>query len=104
MVFILAVLLLSTFGLLPAGNWLDSWLAARSMGLVSGLKLWQVTRWITSVILPGVSISILDPAMPELHRPWRRTLPGVAFIVLGWLVSAAGFNLYAEYMVINHGS
>ena len=25
-------------------------------------------------------------------------MPGVAFVVLGWLMSTAGFNLYAQYL------
>ena len=98
MVLILAVLLLSTFGLLTAGDWFDRWVAARSLGLLSAPLLWRVTRWVITIILMGGSIALLDYTMPNLRKPWRKTVPGVVFIVLGWLVSTAGFNLYAEYL------
>jgi membrane protein len=98
MVFVLAALVLSTFGLLTAANRLDRGLAVCSMGLVTASALWLVTRWITSVILLGVSIAILDRTLPNLHSKWRQAMPGVAFVVLGWLLSTAGFNLYAQYL------
>jgi len=98
MVFVLAALVLSTFGLLSAANWLDRGLAVCSMGLITAPVLWHVTRWIISVILLGVSIAILDRTMPNLHREWRQVMPGMAFVALGWLVSTAGFNLYARYL------
>jgi membrane protein len=98
MVLVLALLLLSTFALLTAGNWVDQWLAASSMGLVSALALWRMTRWIASVILLGVGIGILDHIMPNLQRPWRRIRPGVAFTVVGWLVASAGVNFYAKHL------
>ena len=98
MVFVLAALVLSTFGLLTAADWFDRWLAVYSMGLISAPALGRVTRWVISLILLGVSIAILDRTMPNLRREGRRALPGVAFVVLGWLVSTAGFNLYAQYL------
>ncbi len=98
MVFVLAVLVLSTFGLLTAADWLGQGLALHSMGLVSAPAVWRVTRWIISVVLLGVSIAILGCTMPNLRRRGLPVAPGVAFIVVGWLVSTAGFNLYAQYI------
>ena len=98
MVFVLAALVLSTFGLLTAANRLDRGLAVRSMGIITAPALWRLTRWVVSVILLGVSIAILDRTMPNLRREWRQVRPGVAFVALGWLVSTAGFNLYARYL------
>ena len=98
MVFVLATLVLSTFGLLTVANWVDQRLAVRSMGLVTATVLWHVSRRITSVILLGLCIAVLDRTMPNLQRSWRRTLPGVAFIIVIWLLSAAGFDIYAEHI------
>lgn len=98
MVLVLAVLLLSTFGLVTAGDWFDRWVAARSMGLLSVPVLWRGTRWTISVILLGVGIALLDWTMPNLRRPWRKTVPGVVFVVLAWLLSTAAFNLYVQYV------
>jgi membrane protein len=97
MVVVLALLLLSTFGLLTAGDWLDQRLAARS-GVAAALVLWRLVRWIISLVLIGVGIALLDRNMPNLRRPWRRITPGVAFIILGWLLSSVGFNLYAQHL------
>jgi uncharacterized BrkB/YihY/UPF0761 family membrane protein len=96
MVFVLAALVLSTVGLLTAANWLDRGLAVRSMGLVTEPALRHVTRWMTSVILRGVNIAILGRTMPNLPRQRPRVMLGVAFVVVGWLVSTAGFNLDAQ--------
>lgn len=101
MIFVLAILVLYTFGLLTAGGEIDRWLMTHSFGL-SGLfnkpVLWHVVRWVTSIIVLGIGIATLDRTLPNLHRPWRWTVPGVAFILTGWLLSTVGFNLYAEYV------
>lgn len=97
MVLVLALLVLSTFGLLTAGNWIDQWLGSSSMGLVNAVALWRVMRWVASIVLLGVGVAILDRTLPNLQRPWRRVMPGVAFIVTGWLVTAAGFDFYATH-------
>jgi len=104
MEFVLAGLVLSTFGLLTAANQLDRGLAVCLLGLVSAPVLWRVTRWTTSLILLEVSIAILDHTLPNRRREWRRAMPGVAFVVLGWLVSTAGFNLYAQYLGTFNGT
>jgi membrane protein len=98
MVFVLATLVLSTFGLLTVANWLDQRMAAGTVGLVTAPVLWRVTRRITSIILLGASIAILDRTMPNQRPSWRRTLPGVAFTVVIWLASTSGFNLYAQHI------
>ena len=98
MIVVLAILLLCTFGLLTAGGWIDRWLAAHSRGLITAPVLWRVTRWLVSVLVVGFSISILDRTMPDVRRPWRGAVPGVSFILLGWMASTEGFNLYAEHL------
>jgi membrane protein len=98
MLFVLAILVLSTFGLLTAGGRMDRWLVAHSLGLFNRPHLWRFVRWITSVVVLGIGIAIIDRTMPNLHRPWRWTVPGVVFILSGWLLSTAGFNLYAHYV------
>ena len=98
MILVLAVLLLSSFGLLTAGSWVDQLVANRSMGLLSARVLLRGTRWAASIVLLGISIALLDRTMPNLHRPWRRTMPGVTFTVIGWLLGTAGFNLYTQWL------
>ena len=98
MVLVLALLLLATFGLLTAGDWIDQWLAASFGGAVSALTLWRVTRWVAAVALLSVGIAALDRTLPDLRRPWRKIWPGVVFIVVGWLLASACFNLYASYL------
>jgi membrane protein len=98
MVFVLATLVLSTFGLLTVANWLDQRLAVRSLGLITAPVLWRVSRRITSVILLGAGIAVLDRTMPNLRRPWRCTLPGVGFVVVIWLLSTTAFDIYAEHI------
>ncbi len=98
MIVILALLVLSTFGLLTAGGRIDRWLVAHSLGIFNKPVLWHVVHWTTSVVVLGLGIAIIDRTMPNLQRPWRSTLPGVAFILAGWLLSTLGFNLYADHV------
>src|SRR5581483_5896888 len=97
MVMILAILVISTFGLLSAANRLDRGLLAHSVGFAPGGLIWRVGRKIISAMLAGVSIAILDRFMPNQRRPWRRSWPGVTFIVVLWMCSTTLFNLYAEH-------
>jgi membrane protein len=99
MTLVLAVLLLSTFGLVTAGEVLRQWLAASSVGLAVTLGLWQAARWIVSVGLTGMGVAILDHSLPNVHRPWRWVAPGTVFVVLGWLLGTTGFDLYLQYLV-----
>jgi membrane protein len=98
MIFVLAVLALATFGLLTAGGRIDHWLVAHSLWLFNKPILWHAIRWTTPVAVLGLCLAILDRILPNLRRPWRWTVPGVAFILAGWLLSTVGFNLYAEYV------
>jgi membrane protein len=99
MIFVLAILALATFGLLSAGGRIDFWLLSHSVRLLANPLLWRSVRWVTPVVALGVCIAIVDRTMPNVRRrPWRWTLPGVVFILAGWLVSTALFNLYAEYV------
>jgi membrane protein len=98
MVFVLALLLLATFGLLSAGGRMDEWLARHCLGMIAEPALWRVTRWLTSVVVLSLGIAIIDRTMPDLHQPWPCTLPGVAFNVVGWLIATTAFNLYAEHL------
>lgn len=98
MVFVVALLVLSTFGLLTVGGDIDRWLVAHSLWLFDKPILWRSIRWITSVIVLGLGIAILDRTLPDMRRPWRDTMPGVAFTLAGWLLSTVGFNVYAEHV------
>lgn len=97
LVVVLALLLLATFALLTAGDWLDNWVAAGSRGLVNVLPLIKATSWIGAVMLLTAAVAVLDRVLPNVRRPWRRILPGVAFMVVGWAVASGGFNLYVKY-------
>jgi membrane protein len=98
MIFVLALMLLSTFGLMTAEGKIDQWLSSHSQGLIAEPALWRVTWWLTSVLVFSLDIAILDRMMPNLHRPRPRVIPGVFFTLFGWLVSTSGFNLYAEHL------
>ena len=98
MIFVLALLLLCTFGLVTAGGRIDRWLAGHSDGIIDAPALWRVTRFLTSAAVAGFGLAILERNMPNLRRIRPRTVPGVAFIVVAWLVSTAGFNFYAEHL------
>lgn len=98
MVFVLSLLLVMAFGLLTAGDHFDHWLGSHGAGIISAPALWRVTRWMTSILLLGVGMGVLDRTLPNSRRPWRASMPGVAFTVLTWLLATTVFNVYTHYL------
>lgn len=102
MLLVLAVLVIATFGLLSAGSWLD-----RGLGLVAGPHLVlalaaHVARWIVSIALTVICITILDHTLPDRKCRWRWITPGTAVVVAGWVLGTAGFNLYVVHIASYH--
>lgn len=99
MLFALAVLVLMSFGLLNAGDKLDRWLDAYGApGTPLPLLFFPVARWVASVLLVVLSISLMDYMLPNLKRPWRWIRPGMSVMVGGWVLASLGFNWYLRHV------
>lgn len=102
LLFVVAVLLIATFGLVSAGHALDS-LVASAFGLNRALRLLAfIGRWAASLGLSVISIAILDYALPNLQRPWRWITPGTSVVVASWIVSTVTFNFYVVHIASYH--
>jgi membrane protein len=99
MLFALAVLLLVSFGLVNVGDKVDHWLAFYGApGTPPLLLLLPVARWMASVVLMILSISLMDHTLPNLKRRWQWVRPGMGLMVGGWLLASLGFNWYVRHV------
>ncbi|HEV2474716.1 MAG TPA: YihY/virulence factor BrkB family protein, partial [Chthonomonadales bacterium] len=96
MLFVLAVLLLMSFGLLSAGDKVDGWLVAYGATGTPLLLLFPVARRVASVLLVVLSISLMDYMLPNFKRPWHWVRPGMSVMAGGWLLASLGFNWYVR--------
>jgi membrane protein len=92
MLLVLNCLVLGSFALLTAGDWLGD-RVLEGAGPVATI-LWHVGRWLLSLALLALAISILDYYLPDLRKPWRYSTPGTLFVVLAWIPAMLGFNAY----------
>lgn len=100
--FLIAVLLLSAFGILTAGGWIGKWLEFSSSLGPAAAFLWHVGRWIALLILAVISMAVLDHLLPNMSRPWHWLTPGIAFMVLGGMLSTIGLNFYVRFVASNY--
>ncbi|MFI9028314.1 YihY/virulence factor BrkB family protein [Streptomyces sp. NPDC053560] len=93
---LLASLIGSAVALLASGP------LARALGRAVGLgraaeATWNVVKWPFLLCLATVLVLVLFRSGPPASRGVRRGVPGGVLAVLLWLVSSAGFALYASY-------
>lgn len=102
LLFVLALLIIATFGLLSAGHWLDHWLVSGPGPHGAMLVLARVARWAASVIVSMLCVSFLEHVLPDRKRRFRWITPGSAIIVITWLLGTLGFNLYVRHVASYH--
>ena len=95
---ILSFLVIAAFGVFSIGHWVGLWLAVRAGQVVSLSPLWDVGRWLITLLLIGLAAAITDYALPNLKRPWRWITPGSAFVIFAWLLALKGFDAYVRYV------
>ncbi|WP_246102845.1 YihY/virulence factor BrkB family protein [Streptomyces piniterrae] len=76
---------------------------ARALGRALGLgeageATWNVLKWPLLLLLATVLAMVLFRSGPPVSRGVRRAAPGGVVAVLLWLVSSAGFAIYASYV------
>lgn len=96
MVVVLAFFFVVSFALLSIGDWADQWLAVR-MGMVL-LTLWEIGRWVLSLILLAAGIAFVNFILPNWRRHALWITPGSLFVVLAWVGATQTFNLYVRYI------
>lgn len=98
MLVVVAFSFVGSFVLLAAGDWMNEWLI-RQLGFTAVLLgLWHAGRWVASVSLLAIGMSLVDYALPNLKRRWRWVTPGALFAGLLWLPCTLGINFYVSHV------
>lgn len=92
-----AVFALGAFGLVAVGHWESRMLSAGLGSSVMSRILWEIGRWIVTLVLMFLVIDVLNFLLPDVHRPWRWLTPGTVFAVVTLMALSAGFNLYFRH-------
>lgn len=94
---LMALLISSAVALLVSGPMATA--LGRALGLgEAGAATWNVLQWPVLMVLAVVLVMVLFRSGPPSSRGVRRAAPGGVVSVLMWLVSSAGFALYASYV------
>jgi membrane protein len=98
MLFVFAFLFLTSFPLLTAGDWAGKWLAEQTDRFVPFLTLWHIGRWVLSLSLLGIAISLIYYALPDLDHSRHLIAPGTLFVTAAWVPATVGFNFYVRHL------
>ncbi|UQA97684.1 YihY/virulence factor BrkB family protein [Streptomyces halobius] len=94
---LMALLISSAVALLASGPIARA--LSRTLGLgETGETTWNLLKWPLLLLLATVLAMVLFRSGPPSSRGVRRAAPGGVVAVLLWLVSSAGFALYASYV------
>lgn len=92
-----AVFALGAFGLMAFGHW-ESKVLSFNLGPSSVPRaVWEIGRWIATLVLMFLGIDLLNFVLPDVRRRWRWFTPGTLFAVLTLTALSAGFNLYFQH-------
>ncbi|MFI5520402.1 YihY/virulence factor BrkB family protein [Streptomyces platensis] len=94
---LMALLISSAVALLVSGPIATA--LGRAVGLgEAGEATWNLLKWPLLLLLATVLAMVLFRSGPPSSRGVRRAAPGGVVAVLLWLISSAGFALYASYV------
>ncbi|WP_407548947.1 YihY/virulence factor BrkB family protein [Streptomyces sp. Pv4-95] len=94
---LMALLIISAVALLVSGPIASA--LGRALGLgTAGEATWNILKWPLLLLLAIVLVMVLFRSGPPRSRGVRRAAPGGLVSVLMWLVSSAGFAIYASYV------
>ncbi|MGH9431762.1 MAG: YihY/virulence factor BrkB family protein [Terriglobia bacterium] len=96
MLFVLCFLFLGSFGLLTAGRLFAAWVTSHTGPISSLSEIWQVGRWIGSLILLIIGLALVENLLPDLKRPWQWITPGAALPIIAWIPGSVVFNWYVR--------
>lgn len=96
MLFVLCFLFLGSFGLLTAGHLFAAWVTSYMGAATPLLRIWQVSRWIVSVLLLMAGLALVDYLIPNLKRSWHWITPGTLLPVCIWIPGGVAFNWYVR--------
>jgi membrane protein len=94
----LAVLLITSGGLMVLGPQAMEWLAGQ-IGLDSlVVTLWTWLRWPVAVVLLMLTAALVYYVTPNVRQPFRFITPGATIAVMVWIIASLGFSFYVSYI------
>jgi len=102
LLFVLALLVIATFGLLSAGRWLDHLMVSGHGPHEIFVAAARLSRWMASLAVSILCVSFLDHVLPDRKRAFRWITPGSAIVVLTWVLGTLGFNYYVLHVASYH--
>jgi membrane protein len=92
-----AMFALGAFGLAALGHW-ESRILSANLGHSSMSRIvWEIGRWVATLVLLFVAIDLLNFVLPDVRRQWRWLSPGTLFAVVTLMALSAGFNIYFQH-------
>lgn len=91
------VFFLIAFGVTALGHWGFNWFADDLGAWNPPPTLWKAGRWLATVFFLCLGVDLVNYVLPDTRKPWRWLTPGTALVVLGLVVSSAGFNVYVRH-------
>ena len=95
--FLIGVLLVIALALMLVGPDFGGWLAAK-VGLGSVfIAVWPYLRWSIAIAFAILAIELIYFFAPNVRQRFRRTLPGAALAVAGWLLLSWALGIYFQH-------
>jgi membrane protein len=95
--FLIGILLVIALALMLVGPNFGGWLAAK-VGLGSiFVAVWPYLRWSIAVAFAVLAIELIYFLAPNVRQRFRRTLPGAALAVAGWLLLSWALGIYFQH-------
>jgi membrane protein len=95
--FLIGILLVIALALMLVGPNFGGWLATK-VGLGSiFVAVWPYLRWSIAVAFAVLAIELIYFLAPNVRQRFRRTLPGAALAVAGWLLLSWALGIYFQH-------
>ena len=95
--FLIGVMLVIALALMLVGPDFGGWLAAK-VGLGSVfIAVWPYLRWSIAIAFAILAIELIYFFAPNVRQRFRRTLPGAALAVAGWLLLSWALGIYFQH-------
>jgi membrane protein len=93
----LPLFILVSMSLVVFGPQIGGWMAAQ-IGLGALFQgLWNVLRWLVSLVLLLVAMAPVYAWAPDVAHAWRWITPGAVFAILATLLTSLGFSYYVTH-------
>ncbi len=98
MLFILGFLFIGSFGILTVGHLFAVWVNSLMVPGRATPIIWRVGRWVVSLGLLIVGMSVVDYFFPDLKQPWHWITPGTVLAIVLWVPGTLLFNFYVRHV------